>query len=400
MATFEYNALTSGGRLMKGTLEAGSPDQASEMLNEMQLTVNEIQKAREKKPPRTAIGRSEFLLFNQQLASITKAGIPLERGLRELAHDIGSRSMRKLVTEVADDLAAGASIEDAIEKRKKHFPALYGKILKAGVESGRLSEMLTSLNRHLEVGTRTRRIIIEALCYPAIVFSLAAIIITGLFLTVVPSFKEVLMDMSDGQVRLPFLTQVFMDMSENIVPFWIGVFIFVGIVVGIYAILSSSPAGRRIKESVFLRVPIIGRLYRSGVIARVAEAMALLVGAGCSMGQCLRLSAGASGSEKMKLECEVLAAEVDQGMGVMEAGHVCRMIPRLFLYSVQLGTQRNELQDNLFSLGQMYGEQTRCLQANLQSLLLPAMIILLGTFVGTMVVAMFLPMIKMITVMM
>lgn len=398
MATFQYNALTSGGRLMKGTLEAGSSDQASEMLKEMQLTVNEIQKSQEKKP-RTAIGRSEFLLFNQQLASITKAGIPLERGLRELAHDVGSRSMRKLVTEVADDLAAGASIEDAIEKRKKHFPALYGRILKAGVETGRLSEMLTSLNRHLEVGTRTRRIIIEALCYPAIVFSLAAIIITGLFIMVIPSFAEILGDMTDGEAGLPTLTRVFLNMADNVVPFWTGVFIFVGIVAVIYVILSSSQAGRRIKESFFLRVPIIGRLYRSGVLARIAEAMALLVGAGCSMGQCLRLSAGASGSEKMKLECDILAAEVDHGMGLMEAGHVCQMIPRLFLYSVQLGTQRNELQDNLFSLGQMYGEQTRCLQANLQSVLLPALIIMLGVFVGTMVLAMFLPMIKMVTVM-
>ena len=399
MATFQYNALTSGGRLMKGTIEAGSSDQASEMLNEMKLSVNEIQKAPEEKP-KTAIGRSEFLLFNQQLASITKAGIPLERGLRELAHDIGSRSMRKLVTEVADELAAGVSIEDAIEKRKKHFPALYGKILKAGVETGRLSEMLTSLNRHLEVGTRTRRIIVEALCYPAIVFGLAAIIITGLFVLVIPSFAEILTGMTDGYHRLPWLTEVFLKMADNVVPFWIGVFIFFGIVAGIYVILSSSPGGRRIKESIFLRVPIVGRLYRSGILARIAEAMALLVGAGCSMGQCLRLSAGASGSEKMKLECDILAAEVDQGMGVMEAGHVCHMIPRLFLYSVQLGTQRNELQDNLFSLGQMYGEQTRCLQANLQSILLPAMIILLGVFVGTMVLAMFLPMIKMVTVMM
>ena len=90
MATFEYSALTSGGRLMKGTIEAGSPEQASGMLADMQLTVNEISKAAEGKP-KTAIGRSEFLLFNQQLASLTKAGIPLDRGLRELAADVSSR---------------------------------------------------------------------------------------------------------------------------------------------------------------------------------------------------------------------------------------------------------------------------------------------------------------------
>ena len=399
MATFEYSALTSGGRLMKGTLEAGSAEQASEMLGQMQLTVNELQKVRQKKP-KTPVGRSEFLLFNQQLASITKAGIPLDRGLRELANDVGSRSMRKLILEIANDLSAGVSIEDAVERRKKHFPALYGRILKAGVETGRLSEMLTSLNRHLEVGVRTKRIIFEALCYPVLVLTLAAVIVTALFIMVIPAFAEILTDMSDGEARLPFLTEVFLKMADNVVPFWIGVFILVALALATYTILSASPSGRRIKESVLLGVPIMGRLYRSGILARIAEAMALLIGAGCEMGQCLRLSAGASGSEKMKLDCDVLAGEIEQGLPIMEAGHACRMIPRLFLYSVQLGSQRNELQDNLLSLGQMYGEQTRCLQANLQAVLLPAMIILVGGFVATMVLSMFLPMVSIISALM
>ena len=399
MATFEYSALTSGGRLMKGTLEAGSAEQASEMLGQMQLTVNELQKVRQKKP-KTPVGRSEFLLFNQQLASITKAGIPLDRGLAELANDVGSRSMRKLILQIADDLSSGVSIEDAVERRKKHFPALYGRILKAGVETGRLSEMLTSLNRHLEVGVRTKRIILEALCYPVLVLTLAAVIVTGLFVMVIPAFAEILGDMSDGQAGLPWLTQTILSMVDNVVPFWIGVFIFVGLALAAYAILSASPSGRRIKESVLLGVPIIGRLYRSGILARIAEAMALLIGAGCEMGQCLRLSAGASGSEKMKLDCDILAGEIEQGLPIMEAGHACHMIPRLFLYSIQLGSQRNELQDNLLSLGQMYGEQTRCLQANLQAMLLPSLIIILGLIVATMVLAMFLPMISIITCLM
>ncbi|MCK5173499.1 MAG: type II secretion system F family protein, partial [Planctomycetes bacterium] len=144
MATFEYNALTSGGRLMRGTIEAASHEQAGELLTDMQLTVNEITKAVEK-PAKTAVGRNEFLMFNQQLASITKAGIPLEKGLRELAKEAGSRSMRKLITDIVSDLEQGLPIDTAIEKRQKYFPALYGRILKAGVETGRLSEMLTSL---------------------------------------------------------------------------------------------------------------------------------------------------------------------------------------------------------------------------------------------------------------
>ncbi len=155
-------------------LTACSQEEASELLKGMQLTVNSIEKAKAPKP-KTAIGRNEFLLFNQQLASIAKAGIPLERGLRELAKDVTSKPMRRLIDAIAGELESGVSIEEAFEKRRKHFPPLYGRILKAGVETGRLSEMLTSLNRQLEVSNQTRRIIFEAISYPAIVLIMAKV---------------------------------------------------------------------------------------------------------------------------------------------------------------------------------------------------------------------------------
>ena len=297
-------------------------------------------------------------------------------------------------------MAAGVPVDQAIEHRQKHFPPLYGTILRAGVETGRLSEMLTSLNRHLEVGTRTRRIIIEALAYPAVVLTAAAIIVTYLFLTVIPTFRDVLVDMTDGEQGLPWLTQMLFKVAENVIPFWMGVFIMLAIMAAGYAILSASPAGRRFKEGVLLQVPVVGRIFRCGVLARIAEAMGLLINAGCTMPQCLRLSAGASGSEKMKLEGEMLAGGLEQGAGIMEAGHVCRMMPRLFLYSMQLGAQRNELQDNLYSLSQMYGEQTRCLQSNLQAILLPTIIIVLGGIISLIVLALFLPMVRITMVMM
>ncbi len=151
---------------MKGTLEAGSPAEAAEILKQMELNVSLLEKATPP-PLRTSVGRNEFLLFNQQLASITKAGVPLERGLRELSHDVASKSMRQLIEDIAADLEAGVPIEEAFGRREKQFPPLYGRILKAGVETGRLSEMLTSLNRHLELAGHTRRIIFEAISYPA-----------------------------------------------------------------------------------------------------------------------------------------------------------------------------------------------------------------------------------------
>jgi len=394
MATFEYNALTSAGRLMKGTIEAGTHQEAGELLKQMQLVVNSVEKAKPEKP-KTAIGRNEFVLFNQQLASITKAGIPLERGLRELAGDIQSKSMRKLVDAIADELEAGVSIEQAFEKRQKHFPPLYGRILKAGVETGRLSEMLTSLNRHLEMATQTRRIIFEAMTYPLVILVLASIILTGVFMFVIPQFGAVLEEMTSG--RLPALTRLFLRMAQNVVPFWTTVGFLIVLIVILFAVLSASAAGRRLRESLLLKIPVIGRVYHSSMLSRMAEAMAIMVAAGSDMPLSLRLSSGATGSEKLILESEALASQIEQGANILEAGQFCRMIPRLFLYSIQLGTQRNELQDNLYSLGQMYAEQARCGQARLQAVLLPVMLIGVGCVLAMTILAMFLPMISIIT---
>lgn len=395
MATFEYNALTSAGRLMKGTIEAASPEEASELLKQMQLTVNSIDKAKPPKP-KTAVGRNEFMLFNQQLASIAKAGIPLERGLRELASDVTSRSMRRLIDDIATELEAGVPIEEAFEKRQKAFPPLYGRILKAGVETGRLSEMLTSLNRHLELAGQTRRIIFEAMGYPAVVLVLGAAVITAVFLTVIPHYRAIFGELL-GVGRLPALTQLFLRMASNVVPFWVTVALLVAAALLIFKILSGLPAGRRFRESLLMKVPVIGRVYHGGMLSRMAEAMAMMIAAGCDMPACLRLASGAAGSEKLISESELLARQIEQGANIVEAGQFCRVIPRLFLYSIQLGTQRNELQDNLHSLGQMYAEQARYGQARLQAVLLPIMLIVVGGVLATAVLGMFLPMIQIIT---
>lgn len=397
MAMYRYKALTEHGRQMEGTLEASGPDQARELLAAMKLSVSELDAARPQRPA-TPVGREEFALFNQQLASLTKAGIPLEQGLRQLAKDAGSASMQRLMEEIAFDLDRGMGIEEAVERRAQAFPPLYGRILKAGIETGRLSEMLTSLNRHLEIARRTRQIIVESLCYPTVVFVLAITIITFIMLTVVPTFAEVLGDMTDGRSGLPALTRFFLDLSEHILTIWA---VLVGLVAGVfilYRMLSFSENGRAVKESILSSIPLLGRILRNGSLARLSETMAVLVGAGCTMPQCLRLAGESSGSEYIRRDTRRLALQIEQGHGLLEAGVLCRTVPMLFLYSVQLGSQRNELQDHLYSLGRMYARQTYCQQTRLQSLMMPALIVFLGGLVGTMVLALFLPMIRMVQV--
>lgn len=394
MATFKYEALTETDRLMTGTIEAGTPDEASQLLQSMRLRVNSVEKARPEKS-KTAIGRNEFLLFNQQLASITKTGIPMERALRELSNDITSRKMRRLINQIADDLESGTNIVDAFEKHSKSFPHLYGRILKAGIETGRLSEMLTSLNRNLEVAGQTRRIIFEAIAYPIVVLAIACIIITGVLLFVVPTFEVVLYEMAGGALNP--MTTLFFTISHNVVSVWLMFAAVIGGIVLLFLWLSSFSAGRRFKESIYLKLPVFGSLYHSSTLAKMSESMAMLVAAGTDMPAVLRLGGSASGSEKLMLESEILAGQVESGSSMIEAGQFCRMIPRLFMYSIQLAQQRDELQDSLHGLSRMYCEQVRCWQMRLQGVMLPIMLIFTGGFLFLCVTSMFLPMMQVIT---
>jgi type IV pilus assembly protein PilC len=305
--------------------------------------------------------------------------------------------MRKLIDAIVRDLESGMSIERAFEKRKEHFPLLYGRILKAGVETGRLSEMLTSLNRHLEISNQTRRIVFEAMAYPAVVFVMGAVIMTFAMIFLIPQFKGVYQEMI-GERNLPAATSFVFALSRHVGAFWLVFGCIVGGIIGINAILKLSSWGRIIREMIILRLPGFGSLYHNSILSKMAEAMAMMVAAGSDMPTCLRLGPDATGSECLTREGHLLAGQIEQGTGILEAGRLCRVMPRFFLYSIQLGSQRNELGDNLRSLGDMYAQQVRSAQVRLQGLLLPVMLIFVGFFIMMCIVAMFLPMIKIITV--
>lgn len=399
MALFEYRSVTSAGRLMTGTIEAADIEQAKISLAEMHLQVTEVEKIKQPPVP-GGIGHNEFMLFNEQLASITKAGIPLEQGLRELARDTGSAKMQSLINHIAADLEQGFPIEQVIQKHQANFPPLYGLILKSGVKTGRLSEMLTNLNRHIQIELRTKRIIIESLTYPVVVLLLMALIVTFLMVMIIPTFAEVLSDMSDGRSGLPGLTYVVLSLSKHIGEIWLVIVLVVILAAVFWRSLSLSTAGRRGKERFFRSLPLVGRVLKNGLMARFSECMSILINAGCTMDDAVELSGQSSSSELLKQDCSLLAAQLKRGLSFLEAGMDCTTIPRLFLYSVQLGSQRNELKENLNSLGQMYAAKTFSLQAQMQALLMPLLIILVGGIVGTVVLAMFLPMVKIIQVLM
>jgi len=195
---------------------------------------------------------------------------------------------------------------------------------------------------------------------------------------------------------LPYATRICLYIAEHIIEFWCGVGIIIGVFCLAWVLLGRFRTGRLIREAIILKTPVLGRVYHRGLLGRLADSTALLVGAGCDMPSCLRLSAAATGSETMVSQGEILAHHLEQGENIIEAGTYCTKIPPLFMYSVQLGTQRNELQDNLYSMAEMYAQQVRTNQSRLQAFLMPFMLIIVGICIAFIILTMFLPMVGML----
>ena len=196
------------------------------------------------------------------------------------------------------------------------------------------------------------------------------------------------------------VTRFMLDVSNRIGEIWLWIGVVIGLALFFWKSLSVTTAGRRTKERFFRSLPLVGRVFRNGLMTRFSECMSILVNAGCTLDDAVELSGQSSSSELLKQDCGILAAQLKQGSNFLEAGMGCKTIPRLLLYSVQLGAQRNELKENLNSLAHMYATKTYSMQSQVQAMLEPILIILLGGIVGTIVLAMFLPMVRTVQVLM
>ncbi len=392
MPQFHYQALTSGGRTMSGRLDAETHDDAAATLAQMGLSVRALELA-PPSPPQTPLGRSEFLLFNQQLAAVALADIPLEQGLRQLASDVQSPRMRAAIASIADELERGTPIDEAMTHHGRALSPLYAAIVRAGVRTGRLGEMLTSFTRHLQFAAETRRILYEALTYPVFVFVLAMAVMGLIFAFVVP---EVGMIYEGMEVRLPTLTVLSLSIARNLETIAIVLLALVAAPILVPLAMRSSPTWARLREAALLRVPIFGNLYRRALLARLTDALAILVGSGSDLPTALRSSGEAADSEMVKADCERLAVTIERGGDIHLAGPKTALVSPMIVYTLSVRAQGGELADNLYTLSEMYALQARQAQGVLHALLTPILIVFLGLVVVFIMAAVFAPMISLV----
>ncbi len=390
MSQFDYNAQCEGGAAISGTLEATDGAAATTQLSSMGLRNIALRESK-RAVPRRPLGSDDFIFFNEQLASLASTGICLDAGLRQLGKDIRSRRLRNVLDTVAADIESGQPLDKALEKCAPQMPALYARVVRAGVANGQLPATLLNLSHHLRLVAETRRLVVEALTYPATVLVLAFGVLLAVMLMIVPQFSEIF---KDFEVQLPGVTLAMIALARVIPELLVGLGIIILGLVTLFLMPQLIPSLRSARERVILAVPVFGSMICDSLRTRFIRAMAFAVDSGIPLPEAMRLSAGATASLAMARDADGVASRVEQGTAVYEACQGADLIPAMFGYVVTVGSNGGNLRDALIQLSKAYESRVVYCQSLLRGWLTPAAIVGVGLVIGLVILALFMPMVS------
>jgi type IV pilus assembly protein PilC len=422
MATFVYEAVDAQGKKVKGSLEASTSQEAIAQIKAQRLFPETIRqqkakkaggeeaagkkkKAKKKGGASLSIGRvkpKHLTLFTRQLSTLQDAGLPLLRSLQILESQQKPGLMKNVLVGVCEEVEGGSSLSESFAKYPRAFDKLYVKMVNAGEIGGVLDIILQRLAEFMEKSQRLKRKIKGAMVYPIVVIGLALLILTGIMVFIIPKFEEIFTDFG---VELPGLTQWLINTSRWFAGARPGQFPFQGaaIVIGglilapiVWKLIRKAPPGKAATDTLLLWTPIFGGLIRKTVIARFSRTLGTLISAGVPILEAVTITGETSGNyvyEKALKKVHDSIREGESFAGPLRESKTC---DALVVNMIDVGEETGELDAMLLKIADNYDEEVDVAVASLVSLLEPLMVIVLGGMVGTIVIAMFLPMVKMI----
>jgi type IV pilus assembly protein PilC len=352
--SFAFRATTAGGESLSGTVDAASIETAEHSLVQLGLLTSEIKRAGK---PRTRwpLSGNDFQAFNQQIAQLTAAGMPVEFGLRLIARDMQRGRLAEAIKSVAADLECGKSLPESIAAHRASFPPLYGPLMEAGISAGRLSDVLMNLGLHITFVQRMRSALWRAMSYPTIVLVMLLAVFYFICLSVIPPVEAT---MQGFHVELPLLTNFVFAIADAVrSPVFLGIF-GVLLLAGLGFILwvRMLPAGRAAHERLAINLPIIGRPLRLSLAARWCSAAVLGLDAGLDLSRAIALAGAAVGSTEVARDSVAMQEVLDSG-NRLSGGTRVRVLPHTIPAAIGMAAAGGNLPQTLRTLAQMYEHQ-------------------------------------------
>lgn len=399
---FEYLARDASGREVKGVMEADSEGEVTGRLRQQQLSVVKVDKAKgginwggdlfANSAPRKA-STAELCLFTRQLATMIGAGIPLLEGLEILAEQTReqNKGFGMGLQECADFVRGGTEISEAMSKFPKIFPDIYINMVKAGEASGQLDVILNRLSDFLEASESLKREIKSAMTYPVIslvlIFSITGYLLVG----VVPKF-EMMFTQLGGE--LPAVTQFVLAISKwltnNILTCFI---IMAGVIVG-YKLAMRTRQGQRIRDTVWLKLPVFGPLFQKVALSRFARTFGTLLSSGVPLLGALEIVASTAGNIVIEDTLLETRETVRRGESITSYLSTSWVFPPMVVKMIGIGEKSGALETLLAKIADFYDEQVHATVKALTSLIEPIMLMVMGAVVGIIVLAIFYPILQ------
>lgn len=400
MPSFAYQAKNATGAAVSGTVSAGNKEEAQANLRRQNLTVMKLSEQKKKKfsinelfgPPKPKVSTEDLAIFTRQMATMIGAGIPLLETLeilQEQAEDVG---FKRVMGEIVDTVRGGSAYSEALAKHPKIFTRIYVSMIKAGEAGGQIDAILSRLAEYMEAAEALRREIKSAMTYPVVSLCLILGIVTGLMVFIIPKFKSIFEAMG---ITLPPPTVALLAVSDFMQHYF-----FHSVIATIAAVVAliyykKTPMGARQFDWLSMRIPVFGDLFSKVAVSRFARTFSTLLQSGVPILGALEIVAATSGNvlieEAINKAKESVKRGETLGTPLSETGVFPLMVTRM----ISIGEKSGALEKLLEKISEFYDAQVEATVAALTSLIEPIMIGVMGLLVGGIVLAVFLPILKM-----
>ena len=388
--TYAWEGRDRTGKVVRGEVRAGGPAVVQTSLRRQGIAVTKVTKRRYKKGRR--IGEKDITLFTRQLATMMKAGVPLLQSFDIVARGTSNASVSKLFVDIRGDVETGTSLSQAFRKYPLYFDSLFCNLVGAGEQAGILDDLLDRLASYKEKMVAIKGKIKSALFYPVAVLIVAFIVVAVIMLFVVPAFKEVF---SNFGADLPAPTLMVIAMSDFFVEYWYLIFGAIG--GGLYFLVQAwrrSPKVQMAMDRLLLKLPVFGPVVEKATIARWLRTLSTMFAAGVPLVEALDSVGGASGNHVYLMATKKIQQEVSTGTSLTVAMQNSQVFPNMVLQMSSIGEESGALDSMLSKAADIFEREVDDAVESLSSLLEPMIMVVLGTLIGGLVIAMYLPIFK------
>ncbi len=410
MPKFAYEAMNQAGQEVKDEIDAASSEDALAKIRNLGYFPTRIKEKGGSKPKAAggkkktsgfSLGRvptKQITQITRQLSTLQDAGLPILRSLQILEEQQKPGLLRNVMRTVSEDIEGGSTLSEACAKHPKAFNRLYCNMVAAGEAGGVLDVILQRLAEFMESAEKLKKKIIGAMIYPTVVVTFAGGIVVGIMIVVIPKFKEIFLDFD---VSLPGTTMVLLGTSDWLLhgtPPGVAIIVFGPfIIMGLMKLIRSSKAGGYALDFTLMKIPVLGDLIQKSAVARFTRTLGTLINAGVPILEAINITRDTSGNEVYVRALSKVHDSIREGESFAAPLRVSKVVDGLVVNMIDVGEETGDLDKMLLKIADNYEEEMDTAVASLVSLIEPIMVIVLGSVVGFIVIALFMPLVSLIS---